>query len=241
MQLTTDDLLQAAQIEERGMLDRKDRSLETWRQVAINEAAMAVVAVNFPDMKNIEFLTINPRAGRELGYVRVKMDHIKFKEGMLSRQSILDHITVQLAPRAADELWYGEDQLSTIWAETSDNARSAARSLVLGGLSDKHHGLNNFWVADRINDIDVEALRILNMCYERAKEILGRNRTLMDEVVEKLVQKKSLTKQEFFTLVELYGSSKPMPPSILELRKIKRLELEEMVLKLDMTTARNSS
>nr|AAB63647.1 cell division protein FtsH isolog [Arabidopsis thaliana] len=185
-ELTTDDLLQAAQIEERGMLDRKDRSLETWRQVAINEAAMAVVAVNFPDMKNIEFL-------------------------------------------------------STIWAETSDNARSAARSLVLGGLSDKHHGLNNFWVADRINDIDVEALRILNMCYERAKEILGRNRTLMDEVVEKLVQKKSLTKQEFFTLVELYGSSKPMPPSILELRKIKRLELEEMVLKLDMTTARNSS
>ncbi|KAG7625448.1 putative inactive ATP-dependent zinc metalloprotease FTSHI 2 [Arabidopsis thaliana] len=240
-ELTTDDLLQAAQIEERGMLDRKDRSLETWRQVAINEAAMAVVAVNFPDMKNIEFLTINPRAGRELGYVRVKMDHIKFKEGMLSRQSILDHITVQFAPRAADELWYGEDQLSTIWAETSDNARSAARSLVLGGLSDKHHGLNNFWVADRINDIDVEALRILNMCYERAKEILGRNRTLMDEVVEKLVQKKSLTKQEFFTLVELYGSSKPMPPSILELRKIKRLELEEMVLKLDMTTARNSS
>lgn len=56
MQLTTDDLLQAAQIEERGMLDRKDRSSETWRQVAINEAAMAVVAVNFPDMKNIEFV-----------------------------------------------------------------------------------------------------------------------------------------------------------------------------------------
>lgn len=42
-------------------------------------------------------------------------------------------------------------QLSTIWAETSDNARSAARTLVLGGLSEKHHGLNNFWVADRIN------------------------------------------------------------------------------------------
>uniref|UniRef100_A0A1J3DJA5 ATP-dependent zinc metalloprotease FtsH 3 n=1 Tax=Noccaea caerulescens TaxID=107243 RepID=A0A1J3DJA5_NOCCA len=240
-ELTTDDLLQAAQIEERGMLDRKDRSSETWRQVAINEAAMAVVAVNFPDLKNIEFLTINPRAGRELGYVRVKMDHIKFKEGMLSRQSLLDHITVQLAPRAADELWYGEDKLSTIWAETSDNARSAARSLVLGGLSEKHHGLNNFWVADRINDIDLEALRILNMCYERAKEILQKNRTLMDEVVEKLVQKKSLSKQEFSTLVELYGAVKPMPPSILELRKIKRLELQETVMKLDMTTARNSS
>ena len=56
LQITTDDLLQAAQIEERGMLDRKERSLETWKQVAINEAAMAVVAVNFPDLKNIEFV-----------------------------------------------------------------------------------------------------------------------------------------------------------------------------------------
>lgn len=56
MQITTDDLLQAAQIEERGMLDRKDRSSETWKRVAINEAAMAVVAVNFPDLKNIQFV-----------------------------------------------------------------------------------------------------------------------------------------------------------------------------------------
>ena len=56
MQITTDDLLQAAQIEERGMLDKKERSLETWKQVALNEAAMAVVAMNFPDLKNIEFV-----------------------------------------------------------------------------------------------------------------------------------------------------------------------------------------
>ena len=42
-------------------------------------------------------------------------------------------------------------QLSTIWAETADNARSAARTFVLGGLSEKHYGLSNFWVADRIN------------------------------------------------------------------------------------------
>ncbi|GKD60094.1 hypothetical protein Tco_1297603, partial [Tanacetum coccineum] len=34
------------------------------------------------------------------------------------RQSLLDHITLQLAPRAADEIWHGEGQLSTIWAET---------------------------------------------------------------------------------------------------------------------------
>nr|KYP54256.1 Cell division protease ftsH isogeny 4 [Cajanus cajan] len=228
-EITTDDLLQAAQMEERGMLDRKERSRETWKQVAINEAAMAVVAVNFPDLKNIEFVTIAPRAGRELGYVRVKMDSVKFNEGMLTRQSLLDHITVQLAPRAADELWFGSDQLSTIWAETADNARSAARTFVLGGLSEKYHGISNFWVSDRINDIDSEAMRIVNSCYERAKEILEQNRTLMDAVVNELVEKKSLTKQEFFRLVELHGSLKPMPPSILDLRVAKCSEFQKLI------------
>lgn len=235
-EITTDDLLQAAQIEERGMLDRKERSLETWKQVAINEAAMAVMAVNFPDLRNIEFVTIAPRAGRELGYVRMKMDHVKFKEGMLSGQSLLDHITVQLAPRAADELWYGEGQLSTIWAETADNARSAARSYVLGGLSEKHHGLSNFWAADRINEIDLEALRVMNFCYDGAKEILQQNRKLMDAVVDELVRKKSLTKQEFFNLVELHGVIKPMPPSILDIRVAKRAQFQEMLVHQNETT-----
>lgn len=38
------------------MLDKRERSPEIWKQVAINEAAMAIVAVNFPDLRNIEFV-----------------------------------------------------------------------------------------------------------------------------------------------------------------------------------------
>lgn len=49
------------------------------------------------------------------------------------------------------EIFFCFIQLSTIWAETADNARSAARTYVLGGLSENHHGLFNFWVADKIN------------------------------------------------------------------------------------------
>lgn len=236
-EITTDDLLQAAQLEERGMLDRKDRSPETWRRVALNEAAQAIAAVNFPDLKNIEFLNIAPRAGRELGYVRSKLDPIKFKEGMLSRQSLLDHITVQLASRAADEIWYGEDQLSTIWAETADNARSAARTFVLGGLSEKHHGLNNFWVAEKIDDIDLEAQRIVNLCYGRVKKILQRNRKLVDIVVDELVQKKSLAKKEFFDLVEMHGSLEPIAPSIIDIRAEKSKQFREMVKNQKETVA----
>ncbi|XP_074558128.1 putative inactive ATP-dependent zinc metalloprotease FTSHI 2, chloroplastic [Curcuma longa] len=229
-EITTDDLLQAAQIEERGMLDRKDRSPEMWKRMAINEASMAVVAVNFPDLKDIEFITIAPRAGRELGYVRAKMDYLKFTTEMLSRQSLLDHITVQLAPRAADEIWFGEDQLSTIWAATANNARSAARRFVLGGLSEKYYGLSDFWVADRIKEIDLEALSVLHNCYDRAKEILQHNRELMNVLTDRLVEKKSVTKKEFFNLVEEYGHLEPMPENIADIRKAKLSQFQEMMI-----------
>ncbi|WJX69878.1 putative inactive ATP-dependent zinc metalloprotease FTSHI 2, chloroplastic [Trifolium repens] len=228
-EITTDDLLQAAQMEERGMLDRKERSKEKWEQIALNEAAMAVAALNLPNMDDVEYITIAPRAGRELGYVRAQLDIMKFNSGMLTRQSLFDHITVQLAPRAADEIWFGKDQLSTIWAETADNARVAARMYMLGSLSEKYHGVSNFWLSDRINEIDLEAMKVLNLCYERAKEIMQQNRTLMDAVVNELIDKKSLTKEDIVRLVQLHGLKKPtMPISILDIRDAKLRELQEV-------------
>ncbi|KAL2928397.1 putative inactive ATP-dependent zinc metalloprotease FTSHI 2 chloroplastic [Bienertia sinuspersici] len=225
-EITTDDLLQAAQLEERGMLDRKERSPELWKRIALNEAAQAVAALN-----------IAPRAGRELGYVRFKMDSVKFKEGMLSRQTLLDHITVQLASRAADEIWYGEDQLSTMWAATADNARSAARSFVLGGLSEKHYGLNNFWIAEKIDDIDLEAQRIVNLCYDRVKKILLQNQKLVNVLVDELIRKKSLAKKEFFDLVEMHGSLEPIAPSLVDIRAEKRKQFQEMITNQGAATA----
>lgn len=61
-------------------------------------------------------------------------------------------------------------------------------------------------------------------------QILQLNRKLMDAVVDELVRKKSLTKLEFFQLVELHGSLKPMPPSILDIRAAKREKFQEMMM-----------
>ncbi|RYR33617.1 hypothetical protein Ahy_A10g048236 [Arachis hypogaea] len=199
VEITTDGLLQAAQMEERGILDKKERSMETWKQVAINEAAMAVVAMNFSDIKNIGS---------------------------------------QLLP----------ELLSTIWAETADNARSVARD-ICSWWAFREEPWNyqdriNVWVLSlksqvqfshcnhiieithfvtfRCQDIDLEAMRIVNLCYERAKEILHENKVPMDAVVNELVEKKNITKQDFLHLVDLHGSIQPMPPNILDLRAAKQ-------------------
>lgn len=50
----------------------------------------------------------------------------------------------------------------------------------------------------------------------------------MDAVVNQLVEKKSLTKQEFFSLVQLHGSIQSTPPSIVDLRLAKQLEFQNM-------------
>lgn len=59
--------------------------------------------------------------------------------------------------------------------------------------------------------------------------MLQQNRTLMDAVVDELVEKKTLTKQDFSHLVELHGSIKPMPMSILDIRVAKRREFQELI------------
>lgn len=63
----------------------------------------------------------------------------------------------------------------------------------------------------------------------------------MDAVVDELVEKKSLTKQEFFHLVELHGSLEPMPPSILDIRAAKRAELQEIITNQSLTSAGSSA
>lgn len=232
-EITTDDLLEAAQLEECGLQDTRERSMDLWRKLALNEAALAVVSVNCPDMKNIQMITIAPRSGEEKGSGRIRMDLTKFEIPTVSRQTMLDHITVQLAPRAADEIWHGPDQLCTIWAGTADNARSAARELVFAGLSDKEefYGLYNCWYeVNRLNEVDVEALRILNMCYERVKKILQQNRRLMDAVIDELIRKKTLRKDEFYHLVEEYGHLDPIPPQPVEVRNASLAEFREKMM-----------
>lgn len=221
-EITTDDLLEAAQLEEGGHPDPRPRSEHLLRKLALNEASMATMAANCPDLKQIQLVTIVPRMGEEKGAVRFRSDHTKFELQSVSRQGMLDYITVQLAPRAADELWNGAHQMSTIWADTVDQARSAARDFVFAGLSDRGdlYGLFDCWYDyDRVKAVDSEALKIVNSCYERALEFLGRNRTLVDKMVEQLVKDRFIRQAEFEELVSMYGKLDDPLPSPIEVRE----------------------
>lgn len=52
----------------------------------------------------------------------------------------------------------------------------------------------------------------------------------MDSVVNQLVDKKSLTKQEFFNLVKEHGHMEPVPRNIVDIRNSKRLQFQQMMM-----------
>lgn len=72
-----------------------------------------------------------------------------------------------------------------------------------------------------------------NQCFPF--QILKQNRKLMDAMVDELVQKKSLTKKEFFNLVEMYGSLDPIPPNLLDIRAAKSVQFQERMMSLRET------
>ncbi|MCO5570044.1 hypothetical protein L7F22_023758 [Adiantum nelumboides] len=78
-EITTDDLLDAASLEEGGHADARTRSEELWHKMALNEAALAVAAANFPDFNDVQMVSIIPRAGEDKGAVRSKLDSMKFE------------------------------------------------------------------------------------------------------------------------------------------------------------------
>lgn len=56
IQITTEDLLEAAQLEEGGHPDARPRSMRMLLMLALNEASMAAIAANFTDLKEIQLV-----------------------------------------------------------------------------------------------------------------------------------------------------------------------------------------
>ena len=50
-------------------------------------------------------------------------------------------------------------------------------------------------------EIDQEVRRIIEECYQRAREILTRNRDKMDRVVQALMERENLSREEFLALM----------------------------------------
>jgi cell division protease FtsH len=122
-----------------------------------------------------------------------------------------------LGGRVAEELVFGE--IGTGAHDDLKRATEIARAMVTEyGMSEKlgpltfgrRHG-NPFLGRDIMEDrnyseqvayeIDQEVRRIIEECYQRARTILSQNRDKMDRIVQALLERENLSREEFLALM----------------------------------------
>ena len=194
--------------------ERKTRmnSARKLRVVAYHELGHAIVAAKIPNADPVYKITVIPR-----GMSGGATWFLPKEENLRTKQDMLDDITASLGGRVAEEIVFSD--VTTGASGDLDHATDLARSMVCDyGMSDRlgmvrlgrRHG-NPFLGRDLMEDrdyseevaraIDEEVRSIIDQAYERARHILMENRAKMDEIADILIEKETLTREEFLALL----------------------------------------
>ena len=178
------------------------------RVTAYHEAGHALVAHALPHTDPVHKITIMPR-GRALGYTMVLPDEDKYST---TRNQLLDQLAYSLGGRAAEELIFHDP--STGASNDIEKATALARSMVtqygmteaIGAIKLGTDGSEPFMGRDYGHQrdysenvaakVDAEIRKLIETAHQEAFDILVENRTTLDAMVLKLLDKETLNKEE---------------------------------------------
>lgn len=204
-------------------VERKSSVLraEERQVVAYHEMGHALAASSLPAMDPVHKVSIVPRAIGSLGYTLQRPTEDRF---LISRQMLKDRIVVLMAGRAAEHLAYG--QISTGAADDLIHATDIARQLITRfGMSTElgqpvlerqratYLGEHMQGAAEKdyseqtAREIDLGIRDLLEEAYGRAKTLLSSRRGDLDAGAHLLLEKETLTPEDFPALLPL----KPAP------------------------------
>jgi cell division protease FtsH len=191
------------------VIDQQERTI-----IAYHEVGHALVGEMLPNADPVHKISILPR-GMALGYTVQMPERDRY---LYTKAALLDRITALLGGRVAEELVFGE--VGTGAQDDLRRATEIARAMVteygmserLGPLTfGRRHGspfLGRDLMEDRnyseqvAYEIDQEVRQIIENCYARARQILTENRDKMDRVAQALLERESLTREEFLALLQ---------------------------------------
>jgi cell division protease FtsH len=189
------------------MEDTKNKKL-----VAYHEIGHAIVGSVLENHDPVEKITLIPRGGAKgLTWFTPEEDQM-----LLSRSALLARIISTLGGRVAEQVVFGDPEVTTGASNDLQQVTSIARQMVtrygmsnIGpiALEDDNNeqmflgGEYNEAIADRI---DTEVCKIINHCEQIATEIVLDNRVVIDLVVEKLLDKETIDGEEFRELISQY-------------------------------------
>ena len=197
-------------------LEKRNRVLteQERRVVAHHELGHALVALALPGTDPVHKISIIPRGVAALGYTLQRPTEDRF---LMTRAELEDKMAVLLGGRAAEDVIYGH--LSTGAANDLAKVTEIARSMVMryGMVKDLGHVayedepsgfLNNNitkkqFSEETAREIDIAVRAIVKNAYEKARSILSREKNLLEQWAQKLLEKETLVEAE---LAELKAS-----------------------------------
>ena len=210
--VSQEDLMEAVEVIIAGK-EKKDRILseKEKRIVSFHEVGHALATAVQKHTQPVHKITIVPRTMGSLGYTMQMPE--EEERYLMSKDEIVDQITVFLAGRAAEELVFNVQ--TTGASNDIERATSLARNMITQyGMSEKFgmaglESIQNKYLDGRNvsncseetkTDIDKEIVRVLKECHEKAFNILKENRDALDEIAEFLINKETITGDQFMEI-----------------------------------------
>jgi len=188
------------------------------RLIAYHEVGHAITGTVLKSHDEVEKITLTPRGGAKgLTWFIPEED-----QTLLSRAELLARIITTLGGRAAEQVVFGNPEVTTGASNDLQQVTNLARQMVtrfgmssIGPIALEDENPNQVFLgagpiqgsgyAENIaNRIDEQVFKILNYCQQKAVEIICENRVVIDLVVERLLDAETMDGNEFREIVSNY-------------------------------------
>ena len=179
-------------------------SLKMKEIIAVHEAGHAIIATYKNNYDKVSRISIAPR-GNAGGLTIFTPDEDRISSGLLTREYLESLIQVALGGRVAEEIIFGDDEVTTGASNDLERVSSIARSMIVDyGMSKEigTFGINENEISKSLqNKIDKEILKIVNKSYKQVKKILENNVDNIRNVAKLLIKKETISSEEFYNVM----------------------------------------
>tara|TARA_B110001450_G_scaffold136074_1_gene127804 strand:+ start:24782 stop:26668 length:1887 start_codon:yes stop_codon:yes gene_type:complete len=197
---------------------------KTKRLIAYHEVGHAIVGTLLKHHDPVQKVTLIPRGqAKGLTWFTPSDD-----QSLISRSQILARIMGALGGRAAEEVVFGYPEVTTGAGNDLQQVTSMARQMVtrfgmsnIGPLALEGQGADPFlgrsmggspqYSEDVASRIDMQIRSIVQHCHDETVQIIKDNRVVIDQLVDILIEKETISGEEFRNIVAEYT---PLPEKI---------------------------
>ena len=200
--------------------EKKDRVISDRKKelVAYHEAGHAIVGALMPDYDPVAKVSIIPR-GQAGGLTFFTPSEERMESGLYSRSYLQNQMAVALGGRVAEEIVYGEEEVTTGASNDLQQVANVARQMITKfGMSDKigpvalgrsQGGMflgrdiasERDFSEDTAATIDSEVSELVDSAYKRATKVLTENRGMLDEMAEMLIERETIDSEDIQDLI----------------------------------------